>query len=78
MKKRYLNAMALMQRYGKLDIFLKITCNENWPKRVKSDKNLYVNMHMIDQIWFLGFWGKISGAKEDHTRKNCFLERLLQ
>ena len=30
MKKRYLNAMALVQRYGKPDIFLTITCNTNW------------------------------------------------
>ena len=28
MKKRYLNATALVQRYGKPDIFLTITCNE--------------------------------------------------
>ena len=30
MKKRYLNTMALVQRYGKPDIFLTITCNANW------------------------------------------------
>ena len=30
MKKRYLNAMALVQRYGKPDVFLTITCNPNW------------------------------------------------
>ena len=30
MKKHYLNAMALVQRYGKADIFLTMTCNTNW------------------------------------------------
>ena len=30
MQKRYMNAMALVQRFGKPDIFLTITCNPNW------------------------------------------------
>ncbi|XP_042988822.1 uncharacterized protein LOC122316361 [Carya illinoinensis] len=30
MQKRYLEAMALVQRYGKPDIFLTMTCNPNW------------------------------------------------
>ncbi|XP_021724481.1 uncharacterized protein LOC110691830 [Chenopodium quinoa] len=29
-KKRYLNAMALVQRFGKPDLFVTITCNANW------------------------------------------------
>ncbi|XP_021740129.1 uncharacterized protein LOC110706516 [Chenopodium quinoa] len=32
MKRRYLNAMALMQKYGKPDLFVTMTCNENWPE----------------------------------------------
>ena len=32
MRKHYKDAMALMQRYGKPDIFLNVTCNPNWPK----------------------------------------------
>ncbi|XP_021744716.1 uncharacterized protein LOC110710693 [Chenopodium quinoa] len=32
MKKRYLNAMALVQRFGKPDLFVTITCNANWPE----------------------------------------------
>ncbi|XP_074304673.1 uncharacterized protein LOC141639446 [Silene latifolia] len=32
MKKRYLNAMALVQRFGKPDFFVTITCNANWPE----------------------------------------------
>ncbi|XP_044354828.1 uncharacterized protein [Triticum aestivum] len=29
-RRRYLNAMALVQKYGKPDIFLTMTCNPNW------------------------------------------------
>ncbi|XP_074315739.1 uncharacterized protein LOC141651949 [Silene latifolia] len=29
---RYLNSMGLVQRYGKPDIFLTITCNPRWPE----------------------------------------------
>ncbi|XP_027120495.1 uncharacterized protein [Coffea arabica] len=32
MKRRYLDAMTLVQQYGKPDIFLTMTCNRNWPE----------------------------------------------
>ncbi|XP_021761012.1 uncharacterized protein LOC110725856 [Chenopodium quinoa] len=32
MKRRYLNAMALVQKYGKPDLFVTMTCNANWPE----------------------------------------------
>ncbi|XP_021754905.1 uncharacterized protein LOC110720203 [Chenopodium quinoa] len=32
MKKRYLNAMALVQRFGKPDLFVTMTCNAKWPE----------------------------------------------
>ncbi|XP_021719151.1 uncharacterized protein LOC110686855 isoform X2 [Chenopodium quinoa] len=32
MKRRYLNAMALVQKYGKPDLFVTVTCNANWPE----------------------------------------------
>ncbi|XP_062075423.1 uncharacterized protein LOC133779481 [Humulus lupulus] len=32
MRKRYMEAMSLVQRYGKPDIFLMMTCNPNWPE----------------------------------------------
>ncbi|XP_021729993.1 uncharacterized protein LOC110696962 [Chenopodium quinoa] len=32
LKRRYLNAMALVQRYGKPNLFITMTCNANWPK----------------------------------------------
>ncbi|XP_010669706.1 uncharacterized protein LOC104886876 [Beta vulgaris subsp. vulgaris] len=36
MKKRYLNAMSLVQRYGKPDLFIIMTCNVNWPEIKKE------------------------------------------
>ncbi|XP_021717622.1 uncharacterized protein LOC110685399 [Chenopodium quinoa] len=32
LKRRYLNAMALVKRYGKPDLFITMTCNANWPE----------------------------------------------
>ncbi|KAK9690274.1 hypothetical protein RND81_09G117500 [Saponaria officinalis] len=32
MKKRYLNAMSLVQKYGKPDLFVTMTCNAAWPE----------------------------------------------
>lgn len=32
MRRRYLDAMALVQRFGKPDIFLTLTCNPRWPE----------------------------------------------
>ena len=30
MRRQYMDAMALVWRFGKLDIFLTMTCNPNW------------------------------------------------
>ncbi|XP_074313659.1 uncharacterized protein LOC141648846 [Silene latifolia] len=32
MKKRYLNSMALVHRFGKPDLFVTMTCNAGWPE----------------------------------------------
>lgn len=32
MRKRYMDAMALVERYGKPDLFLTMTCNPSWPE----------------------------------------------
>jgi hypothetical protein len=36
MKKRHMDAMALVQTYGKPDIFLTMTCNPNWQEIVEN------------------------------------------
>ena len=32
MRYKYMDAMTLVQIFGKLDIFLTMTCNPNWPE----------------------------------------------
>ena len=39
MKRRYIDAMALVRRFGKPDIFLTMTCNSNWPEIKACVKN---------------------------------------
>ncbi|XP_074267322.1 uncharacterized protein LOC141590650 [Silene latifolia] len=49
MKRRYLNAMSLVQRYGKPNFVVTITCNANWPEIKKM--NLLVEKKLrTDQI----------------------------
>lgn len=36
MRTRYVNAMALVQRFGKSDLFLTMTCNPAW-KEITSN-----------------------------------------
>ncbi|RAL48781.1 hypothetical protein DM860_001101 [Cuscuta australis] len=36
MRRRYMDAMALVQRFGKPDLFLTITCDPNWPEIKES------------------------------------------
>ena len=32
MRRKYMDAMTLVQKFGKPDLFLTITCNPNWPE----------------------------------------------
>ena len=32
MRRKYVDAMSLVQKFGKPDIFLNLTCNPNWPE----------------------------------------------
>lgn len=36
MRRRYLDAMSLVQRFGKPDIFLTMTCNPSWEEIIKE------------------------------------------
>ena len=35
-KRRYVDAMSLVQKYGNLDLFLTMTCNPSWPEIYKK------------------------------------------
>ncbi|CAO2814082.1 unnamed protein product [Amaranthus hypochondriacus] len=63
MKKRYLNATALVQRYGKPDIFLTMTCNGNW---VEIKQELAEGEHAQDRPDLVSriFRSKLVGLKK--------------
>jgi len=52
MRRWYMDAMALVRRFGKPDIFLTMTCNPNWDK---IKRELYLaRHHRIVQISLFG------------------------
>ncbi|WVZ76660.1 hypothetical protein U9M48_024616 [Paspalum notatum var. saurae] len=52
MRRRYLDAMALVRKYGKSDIFLTMTCNPNWEeiKRELEGKYKLTCLEQYDSI----------------------------
>ena len=40
MKHRFLNAISLVQKYRKLDLFITVTCNPKWPEIQDGSKNM--------------------------------------
>lgn len=76
MTRRYLNAMAVFQRYRKLDIFLTITCNANWVE-IKQDlaegERAQDRSNLVSRI----FRAKLVALKKILREKNS-LEKLLR
>lgn len=71
MLRRYLDAMALVQRYGKPDIFLTITCNPNWPEikqELKHNDEVQNRPDLIVRI----FRAKLEELKNDLYKNNIF------
>ena len=52
MRRRYMDAMDLVRRFGKPDIFLTMTCNPNWDE-IKHELYL-ARHHSIIQISLFG------------------------
>lgn len=63
MKRRYLDAMTLVQRYGKPDIYLTMTCNPSWPE-IKAEELHETEEAQNRQILSLVFSCQNCGAKE--------------
>ena len=56
MRKRYVDAMALVQRFRKPDIFLTMTCNPNWPEIKKNyvlEKHLKIDRTLLHEFFML-------------------------
>ncbi|XP_071930166.1 uncharacterized protein [Coffea arabica] len=71
MHRRYMDAMELVQRYGKPDIFLTITCNPSWPEikqHLGENDETQNRPDLIARV----FRAKIEQLKEDLLKKHIF------
>ena len=69
MKRRHMDAMALVQTYGKPDIFLTMTCNLNWQEILD---NLYPGQTPQDRPDLVArvFRAKLEAMKEMLLKKH--------
>ncbi|XP_031122581.1 uncharacterized protein LOC116025489 [Ipomoea triloba] len=73
MRGRYMDAMSLVQNFGKPDFFLTITCNPNWPeiKRLLEFNDEAQNRpDLVARV----FHAKLQELKNDITKKHFFGE----
>ncbi|XP_027177750.1 uncharacterized protein LOC113776901 [Coffea eugenioides] len=69
MRRRYMDAMTLVQRYGKPDIFLTMTCNPSWPEIKNHLLETDEAQNQPDLITRV-FRAKIEQLKEDLFKKH--------
>lgn len=71
MRRRYIDAMALVQCFGKPDIFLKVTCNPSW---IEIQRELLYNDEAENRSNLLAraFRAKLEELKEDLFKKEIF------
>ena len=74
MKRRYMDAMTLVQQYGKPDIFLTITCNPAWPKITQHLWD-HEEAHNRPDLTARVFRAKLEMLKDDIVKKTS-LTRL--
>ncbi|XP_027077088.2 uncharacterized protein [Coffea arabica] len=73
MRRRYMDAMSLVQRYGKPDIFLTMTCNPSWPEiklHLSDEDEIQNRPDLISRV----FRAKIEQLKDDLFKRNLFGE----
>ncbi|XP_022894082.1 uncharacterized protein LOC111408566 [Olea europaea var. sylvestris] len=71
MLRRYLDAIALVQRYGKSDLFITITCNPNWPEikqELKHNDEVQNRPDLIVRV----FRAKLEELKNDLYKRYIF------
>ncbi|XP_042970258.1 uncharacterized protein LOC122302876 [Carya illinoinensis] len=71
MRKRYMEAMALVQRYGKPDIFLKMTCNPNW-QEISNELRLHEESQNRPDLVARVFRAKLEELKDQLFKKQIF------
>ena len=71
MRPRYIDAMALVQKFGKPDIFLTITCNPNWPEikdHLMSHEETQNRADLVVRV----FHAKVEQLKHELFKNNIF------
>ncbi|KAL3831157.1 hypothetical protein ACJIZ3_019959 [Penstemon smallii] len=73
MRKRYINAMALVQKYGKPDLFLTMTCNPAW-KEIVDNLLPFEKVHDRPDLVARVFRAKLEELKDEIIKKKIFGE----
>ncbi|KAL3516948.1 hypothetical protein ACH5RR_023850 [Cinchona calisaya] len=71
MKHRYIDAMALVQKYGKPDLFLTMTCNTMWKEiqeNLKYKEQAQDRPDLVSRV----FRAKLKMLKSEITKKQIF------
>ncbi|XP_042941237.1 uncharacterized protein LOC122275954 [Carya illinoinensis] len=71
MRKRYMEAMALVQRFGKSDIFLTMTCNPNW-EEILEQLNPHEEVQNRPDLIARIFRAKLEELKIDLFKREIF------
>ena len=71
MRKRYMDAMTLVQQFRKPDIFLTITCNPNWYE-IKQELQSYENAQNRPDLVSRIFKAKLEDLKIELLKKQIF------
>lgn len=71
MRKRYMDAMTLVQQFGKLYIFLTMTCNPNWPK-IKEELQLNQETQNRPNLIIRIFRAKLKALKIELFKEQIF------
>nr|XP_009779968.1 PREDICTED: uncharacterized protein LOC104229090 [Nicotiana sylvestris] len=71
MRRRYMDAIALVQNFGKPDIFLTMTCNPSWPE---IEEHLLVTDEVQNRPDLVSrvFRAKVDEMKTDILKRNIF------
>nr|GMD12781.1 Hydroxyproline O-galactosyltransferase GALT2 [Ipomoea batatas] len=73
MRGRYMDAMSLVQNFGKHDMFLTMTCNPNWPE-IKGLLQYNDDAQNMPDLIARVFHAKMQELKNDITKKQFFGE----
>ncbi|KAL7600244.1 uncharacterized protein LOC111880953 [Lactuca sativa] len=71
MGRKYIDAMTLVQKFGKPDIFLTLTCNPNWPEikqRMMGNEETQNRVDLIVRV----FHAKLEEFKNENFKNEIF------